>query len=80
MGRAVFSAPALDIVFALMATGSMASMVFAVVRFRTLLAIEAALEAALVLETKVAAWDGDLAAALPGTGEVLIAVDNLPSV
>lgn len=55
VGRAIFSAPTLNIVLSLVAAGGVARVLFAVVGFRTLLAIEAALKAALVRETKVAA-------------------------
>lgn len=63
VGRAVLGAAALDVELGLVAAGAVAGVLLAVVRLG-LLAVDTALEAALVVEAKVALGGGDLAAAL----------------
>lgn len=64
MGRAVPGVPAVDVKLGLVAAGAVAGVLLAVVR-AGLLAIDAALEAALVREAEITAGRGDLAAAVP---------------
>lgn len=81
VARAVLGIWIVDVEFGLVAASSEADVVLAVVR-AILLVMKAPLETALVVEAEVASWCCELTTSITrsSTGDVLVAVDGLPSV